>query len=204
MTIKNLRYTDTISANGFFRTKNNIKAKIPSQKVLLWIVLVSIIMLFSGLTSAYIVRQSAGNWVHFNLPKLFSLSTSIILLSSLSMNWAISSASKKDSANTKNALLATTLLGFGFVAIQFLGWKSLTEQGIFLVGNPSGSFLYIISGLHVVHVLAGLIALIVVTAKSFGRDYNNRFLLNIKLCATYWHFVDGLWVYLFLFFLFVR
>ncbi|MBI4945806.1 MAG: cytochrome c oxidase subunit 3 [Bacteroidetes bacterium] len=204
MIAKTLTHINTILSNGHARSQNKTETKIPSEKILLWIVLASIIMLFSGLTSAYVVRQSAGNWVHFKLPILFSFSTSIILLSSLSMNWAVSSANKNNSTNTKNALLLTLVLGFGFVVVQYLGWKSLTEQGIFLIGNPSGSFLYVLTGLHVIHILAGLIALCVVTVQSFSKTYNDKFLLSIKLCSTYWHFVDGLWIYLFLFLLLVR
>lgn len=204
MTTQPLQHIDALLSDGHSLPLKKTDAKFPSQKILLWLVLVSIVMMFAGLTSAYIVRESAGNWVHFNLPRLFSLSTSVILLSSLTMNWAVLSAGNKEFATTRKALLLTLVLGLAFVVIQFFGWKSLTEQGVFLVGNPSGSFLYVITGLHAFHVLGGMIALGVASTRSFSNMYDERFQRTIKLCSTYWHFVDGLWVYLFVFFLFFR
>ncbi len=204
MNTKPHTHSNSILTNGFIRSFKKTENKIPSQKILLWLLLASIVMLFAGLTSAYLVRQNAGNWTHFDLPKLFSVSTSIILLSSLSINRAVTSAGRNNLSHTKYALLLTLILGCGFVVFQFLGWKSLTEQGIFLVGNPSGAFLYIITGLHAAHILAGLISVGVVTVQAWRKQYNAENLLGLQLCASYWHFVDGLWVYLFLFLLFTR
>lgn len=189
---ENLMETYT-SRTGF--TKN---------QVLLWLGIISIIMLFGGLTSAYIVRQAEGNWVHFELPKMFYVSTGILLLSSAAMQWAVMSVKGNRLGNLKLALLITLGLGLGFVFFQFLAWTALVEQKIFFIGNPSGSFLYVISGLHVVHVGAGLLALVVVTAKSIMEKYRSTNYAGVTLCATYWHFLDVLWIYLFVFLSVIR
>ncbi len=181
--------------------------KIPSAKILLWLGIGSIVIIFGALTSAYIVREAEGNWVKFALPQMFWVSTSVILLSSATMNWAIASAKANKSATIKMALGITFILGVCFVLAQFLGWKTLVHEGIFFAGsksNPSGSFLYVITGLHVAHLLAGILYLFAMFIKSFKNTFNSSNLLSLELCATYWHFLGGLWVYLFLFLLFIR
>ena len=198
-------------------------------RALLWFGLVSIIMLFAGLTSAYIVRQGEGKWVEFDLPRLFTVSSLIILLSSLSMHWALASIKKNDYKNLLTGLLVTLFLGIGFVVTQYLAWSELYQNGIVFtgnissiktnynyipagsetaadaggVGNVAGSFLYVITGLHVVHLLVGLIALIIVFSRSIQRKYSQINYNGVKMCAIYWHILDGLWLYLFFFLLYV-
>ena len=191
--------------NGQQKTSTNI----PTKKILLWLAMVSMIMIFAGLTSAYIVRQAEGNWLKFDLPKLFSVSTAIILFSSVSMNWALSSAKRGNIQAVKKGLGITLFLGLAFVVFQFLAWQELYSQHIIFGGkfaNPAGSFLYVLTGLHIAHLLGGLIYLIVVllTAIKQTKTFGIKNLLSIQLCATYWHFLDGLWIYLFLFLLFIR
>jgi cytochrome c oxidase subunit 3 len=183
------------------------KGKIPSAKILLWLGIGSIVILFAALTSAYIVREAEGNWVKFELPSLFWFSTACILLSSVFMNNALVAARKNNFKGISIALGITLILGIFFVIGQFLGWKALVHDGIFFAGNksnPSGSFLYVITGLHVAHLIAGLIYLFVVFTKSIKNRYNAAHLMSLELCATYWHFLGGLWVYLFLFLLLIR
>lgn len=172
---------------------------IPTPKVLLWISIVSMIMLFAGLTSGYIVRQAEGNWLIFELPGTFKTSTLFIVLSSISMYLSLR-ATKKDNNSMNIAYLLTTLaLGVGFCYTQFLGWSTLVDQGVYYVGNPSGSFLYVITGLHLAHLAGGLICLLVVISKSIFGKYNSNNYLGLSLTATYWHFLGILWVYLFVF-----
>jgi len=182
--------------------KNSIREK--SIKPLLWIGIVSILMLFAGLTSAYIVRQAEGDWLLFELPKMFYLSTVIIIISSISMNYALISAKRNNFSNIKIALALTLLLGLGFVLSQFMAWKALVGQEVFLVGNVSGSFLYVLSGLHLAHLAGGIISLSVVLSGALKEQYNSENKLGLELCSIYWHFLDVLWVYLFLFFVFLR
>jgi len=204
--------------------------KIKSSKGLMWLGIVSICMLFAGLTSAYMVRQGEGKWVQFAMPDLFKVSTILILLSSVTMQWSVNSIKKNNRKNLKLALTLTTVLGIGFVVFQYLAWSQLTEQGIFFVGqvkdikgayqyipaaretaseiqgmgNVAGSFLYVITGLHVAHLLGGMIALFVVLSRALIGKYSAANYNGVRICAIYWHFLDGLWVYLFFFLLYIR
>lgn len=176
-------------------------------KPLLWIAIVSMIMAFGALTSAYVVRMEKGDWLHFEMPQMFYISTALILVSSVTMNWTLSAAKKNDFKNVKLGALLTLLLGLGFVYCQFQAWGVLVDQKIFFAGrysNASGSFMYALTGLHMAHLVAGIIALMVVSVKALKERYNSGDLLGIRLCALFWHFLDVLWIYLFLFLLFVR
>ena len=178
-----------------------------TRKFLLWLGLVSIGMMFAGLTSGYIVRRETGTWLKFDLPFSFWISTAFILMSSITMNWSVQLIKKNDLKMLPNAVLTTFLLGIGFGVCQFISWHALISKNIFLTGtgsSASGSYLYIISALHLCHIVGGLIALGVVFVKSARKRYASDNYLGIKLCATYWHFLDGLWVYLFLFMLIMR
>ena len=186
--------SESIKTNTTFQTK----------KVLLWVSLGSIVMIFAALTSGYIVRQAEGNWVKFNMPRQFYLSTAIIILSSVSMNSAISSIKKNLNDRATLFLAITLALGASFVVTQYLGWIALVQGGIHFVGNPSGSFFYVLTGLHIAHLLAGLLALIVTLVMSMQKKYKPSSCLGMQLCATYWHFLGGLWVYLFFFLLLIR
>ena len=202
-----------------------------AKRGLLWFGIVSIIMLFAGLTSAYMVRQGEGKWVQFALPNLFIVSTVIIILSSISLQWGLNSIKKNQVWNLKIGILVTFILGIGFVVFQYLAWNDLVSQGIYFVGrvkdittdftyipgpanetvkqaaetgNVAASFLYVITGLHVVHLLGGILALVVVLVKSLREKYSASNYNGVTVCAIYWHFLDALWIYLFLFLLYIR
>lgn len=185
--------------------KNNIRQK--SAKPLLWLSMVSMTMIFAALTSAYVIRHEKGDWLLFQLPRFFYISTAVIMLSSVSMNWAVWSAKKNNFKNTKIASLLTLLLGIVFIICQFKAWGFLVEQRIVFAGkysNASGSFLYALTGLHLAHLIAGIFAILVVWIKSLRKKYNSENMLGIQLCAIFWHFLDILWIYLFLFLLYFR
>ncbi|MEO6883404.1 MAG: cytochrome c oxidase subunit 3 [Bacteroidia bacterium] len=178
-----------------------------AMKALMWLGIVSIIMLFAGLTSGYVIRQMSGSWLHFELPSLFWLSTAIILTSSATMNWAVMAAKQNQLQKLKIAIGITFLLGIAFTFSQFAAWHILIANNIFFTGvksNAAGSFLYVLTGLHLLHLIGGLICLIVVLTKSLLNRYSAENMLGLKLCAIYWHFLDALWVYLFLFLYFIR
>ncbi len=185
--------------------KRQIQEKV--SKPLLYLAMGSMVMIFASLTSAYVVRMGKGDWLRFELPQMFYISTAVIIISSVTMNWALSSAKKNDYRNMKRATLITLILGLTFVVFQFQAWSVLVDQKVFFAGkysNASGSFLYALTGLHLAHLAFGIIALIVVWIKTIFKKYNSENLLGIKLCAIFWHFLDALWIYLFLFLLFVR
>lgn len=173
-----------------------------AAKPLLYIGIVSIVMLFAGLTSAYVVRADNGNWLVFSLPSISIISTGIIITSSLTMFIAQRAIKKDKYTLTSLALFATLALGIAFFFTQLEGWKQLTAQGIYFVGkysNASGSFLYLIALVHLAHMVGGLIALMVSLTKNLLKKYSSANSLGIELTAIYWHFLDLLWVYLFLF-----
>jgi cytochrome c oxidase subunit 3 len=174
------------------------------KKFGMWIFMASVMMLFMGLTSAYIVRRAEGNWVFFELPSLFYYSTAVVILSSILLQWAFYSA-KKDLLNRVQALVfVTSILGAAFVVLQFYGWKQLVGQSVYLVGNPSGSFIYVITGLHAVHILSAIVFLFIVLNSAMRKRIHSKNMAQMEMCTTYWHFLGGLWLYLFLFLLLYR
>ena len=180
------------------------KATVNPKKFSLWLLLLGILMLFSGLTSAYIVRKGDGNWFDFELPPIFMYSTIIVLMSSLTMIWAYRAAKRDDITGIKIGLAATIILGTGFVISQYMGWLTLSDQGLHFV-NPkygdrvSASFLIAIAAIHLVHILAGIVYLIVMFINTFRFKIHKKNTLQISMCNTYWHFVGFLWVYLYMF-----
>lgn len=176
----------------------NIRNRINPQKFALWLAMASILMMFAAFTSAYIVKQAAGNWLEFPIPSLFFINTGVILVSSIVLQYAYVSFKNGNEKIYKFGLLAAFILGIAFVALQVNGWNELFAMGIDLKGNPSGSFLYLITGVHAAHVIGGIAALFVALFHAFTLKYKptekrkNRF----ELVLQYWHFVGLLWVYL--------
>lgn len=171
------------------------------KKFILWLFIVSVVMLFASQTSAYLVRRAEGNWVEFDIPQIFWYSTIVLVISSLSMQWAYWSAKKDNFANLRTAISITFVLGLVFLWMQFEGWKELVAMNVYFVGNPSGSFFYVFTGLHGFHLISGLIVLLVALVSAFRLKVHAKSLNQIEICATYWHFLDILWVYLFFFLL---
>ena len=177
--------------------------KIHPQKFGLFAACASIVMMFASLSSAYIVRQAAGNWLEFPLPSLFYVSTAAILLSSLVLHLSYKGYVNGNEKLYKYGLVLASLLGLAFIVLQYQGWLAMMEMGVPLRSNPSGDFIYAISGLHAAHILGGLAALAVALVHAFSLKYKvtEKRKLRFELTMIYWHFVDFLWVYLFAFFL---
>jgi cytochrome c oxidase subunit 3 len=178
-----------------------------AAKPLLWVGILSIVMLFAGLTSAYVVRADNGNWLLFNLPNAFYLSTAVIITSSISLFFALQMAKKNNQKGIVIGLLITFGLGIVFSYLQYKGWGELYSKQIVFAGktaNASGSFLYLITFLHLLHLFAGLISVLVTLKNSLQGKYNAQNTLGLELCSIYWHFLDILWVYLFLFLYYIR
>lgn len=173
------------------------------KKFALWLFIVSIVMLFAALTSAYIVKQSDGNWLSFELPGIFAINTVIILISSLTMHLAYLAAKKDDLGRVKWMLLSTVILGLLFLVGQYMSWSALVENNVFFVSNyASGSFIYVFTGLHGLHLVSGIIFLLITFVSSLKSNVHSKKLVQIEMCMTYWHFLGGLWVYLYIFLLF--
>ena len=184
--------------------KSHRSSRVHPQKFALWAAMASIVMMFASLSSAYIVRQAAGNWLEFQLPSAFYISTIIILLSSITLHKSYTSFINGQERPYKLFLIMSFVLGLGFVVSQYVGWQNLYSLGIDLKGNPSGSFLYVMTFIHVVHVLGGIACLITAMFHAFALKFKvtERRKHRFELVNHYWHFVDLLWVYLLIFLLF--
>ncbi len=182
---------------------NHVPQKIHPHKFLMWLAMGGIIMMFAGLTSAYIVKKNQSSWLQFDLPVLFWFSTAVILISSVSM-FLSSRAIKAEKINTyKLMITVTAALGVLFLLLQYLGFKELQAKNIALVGprsNSAASFLFVITLLHMIHVLAGVIALSVFVVKANAKKVKEFGTIPMEVLSTYWHFVGVLWIYLFLFY----
>jgi cytochrome c oxidase subunit 3 len=221
--------------------------------MMVWVGVASIAMFFAAFTSAYVVLQADHFWVKDQLPKMFTYSTIIILLSSVTIFLAKRSIVAGNAATMKMWLVVTLILGLGFSTVQYLGWSEMRSEGkyfrsnisdltgeygtdyvIMMKGEPllfdqgnfykpgdinylepinerinatfnvSASFLYILSGLHILHLLGGILWLLVLLAKSFSGTITQQNMLPLDLGSIYWHFLDILWIYLFLFLLLIR
>ncbi|HLV45645.1 MAG TPA: cytochrome c oxidase subunit 3 [Flavobacterium sp.] len=184
------------------------KRKARSAKMMLFLAMASIVMVFAGLTSAYVVSKSRPDWLtDFELPKAFLWSTIVILISSATFHLATRAIKKDNRANTTLFLLLTLLFGATFVALQFIGFGEVVSEGYYFTGSESTittSFLYVIVVAHLAHLFGGMISLLVIIYNHFKQKYNSSQTLGIELGAIYWHFMDFLWLYLFLFFTFYK
>ncbi len=169
------------------------------QKFILWLFIVSIIMLFAAMTSAYLVRRAEGDWLEYTVPTIFGYSTIVLVVSSLTMHWAVWAAKKDNFTMLRAAISITFVLGLVFLAMQLQGWADLVKQNVFFVGNPAGSFMYVFTGLHAFHLISGLIVLIFALVAAFRLRIHAKSLDQIQISAIYWHFLDLLWLYLFAF-----
>jgi cytochrome c oxidase subunit 3 len=177
---------------------NETEVGINPKKFVLWLLIVASVMLFASFTSAYIVRRGEGNWNVFELPGMFAITSVIIALSSVTMQWAYISAKRDEIKQLKIALYATITLGVLFMVGQWMAWKDLVKMNVhFSFANPSESFIYVISGVHLAHIIAGILFLIVVLVKTFQFNVHKKNLLSINLCTTFWHFLGAIWLYLY-------
>jgi len=183
------------------------KRKIHPHKFTLWVAIGSILMMFAGLTSAYIVKRSQASWLMIEIPMMFWYSTATILASSVTVQLALKALKKREMVNYNRLLLVTAVLGVLFIVLQVVGFRQFAAQDIRLVGagsNASYSFLLAISGLHGVHVLGGVVALVVIAIRALNSSTRSYSSIPLEIAATYWHFVDALWIYLFIFFTWMK
>ncbi len=182
-------------------------ARKKSAKPMLWVSMISMVMFFAGLTSAYVISMKRDDWVTFDLPNAFYISTVLIVLSSLTISLS-QKLIKSDKRELSIVLLLITFgLGVAFVWFQYLGFLELKDAGLYFTGKESTvstSFIIGITLMHVFHIAAGIIVLLVVIYNHFKYQYKSDDLLGFELGAIFWHFVDVLWIYLFFFFYFIR
>ena len=179
-----------------------------SYKLLLLFAMVSMTMMFAGLTSAFVVSKSRADWLKdFHMPTAFFISTLVIISCSLTFHMAKKSIQKDNKSATTSYLLGTLALGILFVILQFVGFRQIVEAGYYFTGSASSittTFLYVVTLTHMAHLFGGLISLFIIIYNHFKQKYNSTQTLGIELGAMYWHFLDLLWVYLFLFLYFFK
>ncbi len=179
-----------------------------AKKMMLWFGIISLIMSFMGWTSAFIVSSSREDWLKdFQLPNAFIVSTVVIVISSLTFMLAKRALKANNRTMVTIWLLATLVLGIIFIVNQFIGFQEIIDLGYNFTGPTSNitmSYIYLIAMVHILHVVVGLICLLVVIYNHFKQKYNPSKMLGFELAATFWHFIDILWVYLFFFLYFIR
>lgn len=179
-----------------------------AYKTMLIFTMGSIVMIFAGLTSAYVISKSRPDWLtDFQLPQVFLWSTVVMVLSSVTFHLA-KRAIKKDNRSTTSSLLGITLLlGLLFVFLQFRGFDEIIKSGYYFTGSESTittSFLYVVVLVHIAHLVGGLISLMIVIYNHYKQKYNSSQVLGVELSVMFWHFLGILWLYLFLFFTFYK
>ncbi len=191
--------------NGHGKRKDDAyPAFTPSKyKVGMWVALASVTMLFTALTSAYIVRaNSANDWRPIEMPRLLWLSTALIVASSVTFEIARRALRRGKDSLYNRWLMLTVMLGLAFLASQLLAWRQLVMQGIYMASNPHSSFFYVLTGAHGLHLLGGVLGLDYLLLRSWRNTYEEhaeeRRRAVANSVALYWHFMDGLWIYLFL------
>ncbi|MEO9872997.1 cytochrome c oxidase subunit 3 [Ekhidna sp.] len=177
---------------------NKVRSMHP-KKFAMWLFLVSVVMVFVSLSSAYIVKKSVGDWVYIDFPPLFKFTTGIIILSSVTMHLAYIFAKRDDINKIRIALTLTAILAIVFIVGQIQAWGQLVEGGFHFVGNPASSFIYVFTGLHIAHLIGAIVFLLIVLNKAFRYQVHSKSLVRIEMCTTFWHFLGGLWLYLYLF-----
>lgn len=183
---------------GEIEVTNKVRSMHP-QKFGMWLFLVSVVMVFISLSSAYIVKKSVGEWEYINFPPLFRITTVLILVSSITMHFAYVSAKRNNIKNIRIGLVLTGALAIAFIFGQYKAWGQLVDAGHYFVGNPASSFIYVFTGLHIAHLIGAMIFLLIVINKAFKYQVHSKSLVRLEMCATFWHFLGGLWLYLYLF-----
>jgi cytochrome c oxidase subunit III len=172
------------------------------KKFAMWLFIVTVCMLFAAWTSAYIVKRAEAGWAEIEMPNQFYINSVIILISSFTMFWAQWAAKRDNIEMVKLSLSITTILGLSFLVGQWLAWGKLIELNAhFTGGNVSHSFLYVLTGIHGLHILGGVVFLIIVLISTFRYKVHSKNMTQMEMCATFWHFLDVLWLYLFVFLL---
>jgi len=177
--------------------------RIHPHKFTLWVAIGSIIMMFAGLTSAYIVKSGQAGWQEVKTPVIFWFSTAVLLISSVTIQASLRAFKQKEMRQFRLLFLITLILGIAFVILQWTGFMYLWNKGMHFEGSGAVQFLYIIFGLHALHVLGGIIAMVIISIQQYfsnNRSYNS---VPVEVMTTYWHFVDILWIYLLIFFIWI-
>jgi cytochrome c oxidase subunit 3 len=180
------------------------RQRIHPKKFTMWVAIASITMMFAGLTSAYVVKRSQPSWTTFEMPVIFWYSTLVILISSVTMHLSLKAFRERERVKYRQLITVTAILGLVFLVMQIIGFKQVWSTGIQFAGAGGGQFMYIIAGLHGLHVLGGVVALVILFFNAFSTRIRNYDPVPVEVMSTYWHFVDLLWIYLMVFFMLLQ
>lgn len=169
----------------------------PTAKTALWVFLAVASSVFALFISAYAMRMHFGDWSPLEEPRLLTWNTGLLLVTSGAMQWTVLAARREQGDAVRNGLIGAGVLTVAFIAGQLLVWKQLADAGVFLRSNPAHAFFYLLTAVHAVHLLGGLVALGRTVAKAWGGTSAPRLRLSVELCAIYWHFLLLVWVVLF-------
>lgn len=175
------------------------KRDIHPHKFALWVGMASMIMMFAGLTSAYIVKSNLANWEEVETAPAFWISTVVILVSSLTIQMSVRAFKQREMAKYRLLISITGVLGVAFLVLQYYGFQWMWDHGVRLQGAGAGQFLYVIAGLHGLHVIGGVVALVITVIRAFYGNTQRYNSTPVEILSSYWHFVDLLWIYLFVF-----
>lgn len=189
--------------NGGGRGDDGFHYSPARYRVAVWVGIASIVMLFTALISAYIVRMaSSDDWTPLVMPRVLWVSTSVILISSITIEISKRSLKQQRDSRYRLWLTLTTALGVVFVVSQYAAWRNLARQGLYMATNPHSSFFYLLTAVHGLHVFGGLLALGYLLLRTRTRratvEGELRRLGAAEAATVYWHFLDGLWICLFL------
>lgn len=176
------------------------KKKMHPHKFSLWIGIASIIMMFGGLTSGFIVRKPQGDWISYDLPWAFYASTVCVVLSSLTMHLAVKKFKQGNQSAHKSLIATTLILGIAFTVLQYIGFKDMLSSMTWM-NNISFQFVTLIVLVHALHILGGIVTILIFFFRTFSKKFASFTPDGLETAAIYWHFVDVLWIYLFIFFL---
>ena len=163
---------------------------VSNGELLLWGVIATVTMLFAGLASAYFVRRSGTDWSPIAMPGILWLNTALLVASSFTLELARGDDSRNRANGAQLWLALTGVLGLAFVAGQLVGWQRLVAMGVYLPTNPHSSFFYILTGLHALHLIGGVVFM----TSAFWKLWRAQ-VAPLRLCAMYWHFMGGVWLF---------
>jgi cytochrome c oxidase subunit 3 len=164
----------------------------------MWILITIVVMLFAGLSSAFIVMRGAPTWQNVALPNILWLNTALLIVSSITLESARRAVKKNHQSAVRGWIIASALLGAAFIAGQFVAWRQLIAIGIYLPTTHHSSFFYVLTALHGLHLLGGIVGFGIALRAAARGLLTARAHIPLKVCALYWHAMDAIWIYLFL------
>jgi cytochrome c oxidase subunit III len=180
-----------------YRGPSNPPLPLGAYRIAIWIAIISITMLFLALTVVMVARAvESNNWVHTAVPPLFYFNTLVLVTSSFTLELSKRALKREAEKQFVRWLHVTTGLGITFIVGQLVAWRELAAQGIYITTNPSSSFLYLLTAVHGLHLLGGILALLYLVFRARKIILNPRKRIAVDITAIYWHFMDGLWIYL--------